>query len=192
MPFTQSNIPPPSDVNLIGRRSEKIWLPVWADREGNPIVNAAGQLPLKPIYHQFSVNVWTFKAIRAGYTDEKNANELDSLNSAPWRGYSEFQAWVSEIHSDGSYKYGTPPVDAEEVTYVIRCIDRYKGWKCQHPDVGWDYLDSDDLKRFLNADGKDYIGKLDTDGSSLGISDDMLIRLEDVNKEINFQTVLGF
>lgn len=187
----QNNVPPPTTPNLVARRSEKLWLPVWHERDGTPITNSAGQIPLKPIYHPFAVNVWEFEVFKIGYTSTQNSIELNAINSIAWQGYGQYQAWISEIHSEGQDAYGYPPENGENLRYVVRCVDRWKGWKCQHPDVGWDYLNAGELNRFFSANGGEYIGKLSDGGDDAGVGGALRINLETINREINFFSTLG-
>lgn len=190
MAINQGQARPPSTVELLRRRSEKIWLPAWQDASGNPIVNSADQPPIKEYYHPYAVNVWEFQAIKLGYNDAQNKLELNSINTdSNWRGYGKYQAWVSEIHSDGNEKFGAQQKEGEELIYVIRCIDRFGGWKFQIPDIGWNYKNGNDLERFENSQGFEMLGMLTGSG---GESNNLLMKQFEINNEINFSSTLGF
>jgi len=185
MPVTQTT---PSLLNKPSktRTSEKIWLPVWRDTAGDLIATGAGYLPVKPLYEQYSVGVYIIKIFKP-YSDAEFAAELDTLNSAGWGGFSENQAWISEIHTSEETQVGDDT--GEFVTYVIRCIKREDGWKFQHPNVGYVYKDGSDLKSFLTVDDCPFIGNLDSSGADNGGT--MEILLSDTKETLLFSSIGG-
>lgn len=177
---------PPSVLNIasLKRTSEKLWLPVWRDRNDNPIANSFEQLPVKPHYECYAIAVYDIEIFKP-YSDAAFKNEIDSLNSGSWRSWDAYQAWISEIHSDGVDQIGDDT--GERVNYIIRCIKRTDGWKFQHPDVGYIYNDGD-VRSFLSTDGFPYIGKLDS-GGKLADATPMTILIENIKEEIDFSSL---
>jgi hypothetical protein len=180
----------PSVTGLIRhtRRSEKIWLPVWQDKNNVGISNSAKQLPIKPYYECFAVGVYDIHSVRE-LSDANFKSQLDSLNNGSWRGWPRYHAWISEIHCDGPRTIGDA-VNVENVHHVVRCINRPGGWRFHHPDVGYIFLDGT-YKNFQDEPGEPPIGKLDGSGGKLGMAAELLIQFDDVKQEIDFTTALG-
>ena len=186
MPPTQTN----PDVKLLPskktRSSEKLWLPVWKDRAGAAVANSAGFLPVMPYYEPVAIAVYHFVKFNT-YSDANFRQEIDALNSTVWGGFDPYQAWISEIHSDGVRTLGNS--SGESVHYVIRCIDRTDGWKFLHPDAGLVYDDAGDIKAFKSVDGDPFMGNLDGSGGDGGTT--LLINVSETKKTINFNTIVG-
>lgn len=168
------------------RSSEKIWLPVWRDKDGNLIKTSAGFLPVKPLYEQYTIAIYHIVKFK-NYSDADFANEIDTLNSSAWGGFSTHQAWISEIHTDGVKTLGNS--EGEEVHYVIRCIRRTDGWKFQMPDVGYVYDDGANIRSFVSQDDVPYIGNLTNTGDDGGQT--MIAKLFDTKNTLNFNSISG-
>lgn len=192
MPVSQTNPSLVGNVSKILKRAEKVWLPVWNDRDGNPIMNSAKQLPIKPYYHAFGVVVYDIEIVYpGGLSDSALHRQADSLNSVEWRGtWPRYSAWISEIHCGGLMQIGNDL--AEQVSYVVRCIKRTNGWRFEHPDVGYIYFDGADWKSFSDEQGRVPIGKLDGAGGMLSMTANMVINLSDLQTEVDIASEIGY
>lgn len=168
------------------RTSEKLWLPVWKDTSGDALASSAGFLPVKPYYDVFAIGVYHMVVFKP-YSDAEFADELNTLDPTGWGGFGPYQAWMSEIHTGPEKTIGGDT--GEEVTYVIRCIDREDGWRFQHPDVGYIFKDGSDTKSFLSDDDCPYIGNLDGSGGDGG--DTMQIIVSDTKRTKSFSSIGG-
>jgi hypothetical protein len=168
------------------RSSEKLWLPVWKDWSGDAIANTAGLLPVMPYYEPVAIAVYHIIKFKT-YTDGEFANEIDALNSDAWRGFQPYQAWISEIHSEGTETVGN--ADGERVHYVIRCTNKDDGWKFLHPDAGYVYKDGTDFKSFTSLEGSGYIGMLDGSTGAEGTS--LMINVAETKDAIAFGSING-
>lgn len=184
MPVAQT--PPVPTAVKFWQRSEKLWLPVWKDYAGNAISVSSGRPPIKPYFELFSVLVLHFEIFKA-YTDTERKNEIDSLNSATWKGWNQYQAWISEVHTDGSDNIGGQV--REQVHYVVRCIKRPDGWRFIHPDIGYIYDDGGNIKSFKSDDNLPYIGNLNGAGGDGGGT--LTLNTEDVKQTMNFNSITG-
>lgn len=169
------------------RSSEKIWLPAWKKRDGDPVVNAAGLLPVMPIYEPVAIAIYHIVKLKA-YSDSEFSAEINALNSDSWGGFTAHQCWISEIHTGGIEEMGASL--GEEVHYVVRCTDREDGWKTVVPNCGYSYKDGADITSFQTVDGQPYIGNLhattgaeETDFNSLAL---------ETKKTIAFNSINGF
>jgi len=189
-------MPAPTTPSLVGnvsrvwRTSEKIWLPVWRDRNDAVIMNSAKQLPVKPHYECFTIGVYHLKVVKA-LSDSDYRSQLDSLNSSTWHSWPQYCAWISEIHTGGSMTIGDAS-GVEEVHYVVRCTKRSGGWRFHHPQVGYLYKSGSKYKAFSDEEGAPPIGKLNSSGDKLGMDADMVIDFKDVKTEISFSSALGY
>jgi len=185
MPVTQTN----PDVKALPaewrRSSEKLWLPVWKDWAGDPIATSADQAPIMPYYEPVAIAVYHIEVFK-DYTDAQYASEIDALNTDAWRGFSPFQAWISEIHSNGIETYGNGT--GERVHYVVRCTNKADGWRFLHPDIGHVYKDGTELASFLSKDEMPYIGALDGSG---GEGASLIINVSETKNTIAFATIGG-
>lgn len=186
MAVSQTNPDVKSLPAQVFRSSEKIWLPVWRDRAGTAIKNSANLLPIMPIYEPVSIAVYRIVKFKT-YSDAEFKSEIDALNSTTWKSFTQWQAWISEIHSGGTETLGDS--DGEKITYIIRCIDRTDGWKAIYPDVGYVYRNSGSVKSFASTTGNGYIGNL-TSGGDDG-STTMLIKSALTKKTVDFSTITG-
>ena len=187
-------MPPPVSQELpdlttkdpkVRRSSQIIWLPVWTNHAGNPMVNSAGFLPVMPLYEPVAIAVYHITKFKA-YSDSEYKAEINALNSTGWEGFDAYQAWISEIHTEGTETYGE--VAGEMVHYVVRCIDREDGWRVIIPDCGYVYKDGSTIKSFASESGTPYIGNLDGSGGETAI---MSIIGMVTKKAINFSSVDG-
>jgi hypothetical protein len=185
MPIAQTNPDIKAKPSQKWRSSEKIWLPVWVDKDGTPIDTSAGFLSVKPHYEQYAVAIYHFVKFK-DYSDSEFASEIDTLNSSAWGGFDQYQAWMSEIHSPGVTTLGDS--EGESVHYVVRCIKRDNGWRFQMPDVGYQF-DDGDIRSFMSQDSVPYIGNLDGSGGDGGTS--MVMRLFHTKETIDFNGVNG-
>jgi len=192
MPATQTSPSLVGNVSKVLKRSEKIWLPVWQDRNAFAIMNSAKQLPVKPYYESFSVTVYDIEIfIPNGLSDGDLYRQADSLNSGTWRGvWPRYAAWISEIICRGIKTFGSGP--GEEVNYIIRCIKKPDGWRFQHPDVGYVYFNGSQYKSFSDEQGRVPIGKLNGSGGMHGMASNMLINLSDVKTEVDIASEIGY
>jgi hypothetical protein len=186
MPVTQTSPNIKSKPPKKWRSSEKIWIPVWEDKDGNPIDTSAGFLSVKPHYEQYAIAIYHFVKFK-DYSDSEFAAEINALNSGAWGGFEKWQAWISEIHSPGITTVGDST--GEEVHYVVRCIDRHEGWRFRMPDCGYVYDDGANIKSFMSQDNVPYIGNLDGAGDDGGSS--MVMQKFDTKKTIDFNAVNG-
>lgn len=190
MPVNQS-IPDITTRSRMWRTSEKIWLAVWKDSEGNPITNDAGLIPVMPNYVPEAIAVYHFIRFKP-YSDTEYKAEINALNFDAWRDWEPNQCWISEIHTKGVQTKGSST--GEDVHYVIRCIDREDGWKCVFPNVGYAYKESevtDTLKSFKTSDGTPYIGNL-VETTGLGTAGTALnIKASLTKKTILFSGIAG-
>lgn len=189
---TQPNIDLTGIATRFWRRSKRIWLPVWADKNNNPIKTSAGQLPVKPYWELVSVAV-LHCIIFKDFTDADYYAQFNALNSTTWRSFPRYNAWVANISTDKKrIGAGAGQATKEEVHYVVMGLDRPGGWRFVHPDVGYVYSDSGSLKSFT-ASGFPFIGNLDgSTGDKASPVTDMTLLSVDTKKEINFSSTLGF
>lgn len=185
-PPVQQALPNPLQFpSKIRRSSQVIWLPVWKKWNGDPLVNAAGLMPVMPIYEPVAIAVYHIIKFKP-YSDAEYNAEINALNSDSWRNFTEHQCWISGIHSDGTDTIGE--VNGEQVHYVVMCTDRDGGWKTLIPNAGYAYKDGTDIKSFTSTDGQPYIGSLGEDGNK---ADDLIILAEETKKVIAFSGVVG-
>ena len=183
---TSQTMPSVLNKTVKTRTSEKIWLPVWRDTSGDLIATSAGYLSVKPYYDEYAVGVYHMTMFKA-YSDAEFADELNTLDPGGWGGYGAYQAWMSEIHTGPEKTRGNDV--GEDVTYVIRCIDRTDGWRFQHPDVGYIFKDGSDIKSFMSKDDCPYIGNLN--GSGGDGAGTMQIILSDTKRTKSFSSISG-
>jgi len=167
------------------RSSEKLWLPAWKAWNEDPIATSADQAPVMPFYEPVAIAVYHIIKFK-DYSDAAYANEIDALNSDAWRGFQPHQAWISEIHSNGTETIGDS--DGERVHYVVRCTNKVDGWRFLHPDIGYVYKDGADIKTFLTDDDMPYIGTLDGTG---GKGTTLLINRQETKKTLAFGGISG-
>lgn len=189
---TQPNINMLNNASRFRRRCKRLWLPVWTDKNGDPIKTTAGQLPVKPYWELCSVAVLECTIFKV-FTDADFYSQFNALNSVAWRSFPRYNAWVANIHTDTkTLGSGTGRATAEEVHYVVLGLDRPGGWRFVHPDVGYVYKSGSSIKSFV-ADGLPFIGNLDgTTGDKATDVSGMTMLSVDTKKEINFAATLGF
>jgi hypothetical protein len=189
MPVTQTLPDVASLPSKVRRSTEKIWLPVWRAWNGDPAVNAAGLLPVMPIYEPVSLAIYHITKFKT-YSDSEFKNELNALNSDTWKSFTANQCWISEIHTNGTETKGSST--GEDVHYVVRCIDRTDGWKAIIPNTGYTYKDGTSLKSFISATGQPYIGNLVTSTGAGTAGTTMNIIALSTKKTIAFSSIGGF
>lgn len=172
-----TNVPP--DVTT---DHQIAWLPIWEDKDGNPIVNTAHQLPIKPYYDAFSVFVYNITVYKQEYSGSNVRDEHNTLNSGAWQGWQPGECWCMVRYEEITDGNG---VDGFEVTYTVRCLRDY-GWKFRHPEVGYVYIDGSDLQGFHSEDNYAYIGKLDSSGGQAGLTDTLIITKANTKREVSF------
>lgn len=178
---------PLSFTPFVQRRGKVMYLPVWKDRHDDSIVNSAHQLPIKPLYEPFAVQlIVATLAKRRSETDAYCAQFKNKVNSDNWRAWGERQAWVMDISTDPSELNGE---EVDEVQVTVACLDRK--WDTYVPEVGYNYKDGADLVTFKASDGGRYIGKLDLLGNKIPIEDELIISEWEVKQYASF-TGLGF
>lgn len=169
------------------RRSKIMFLPVWKDKDGSPLMNAAKQLLVKPIHEPFSVLMITGTMAKAPETtDAFCAQYLNKVSTGGWRAWGDGMAWVFDISTDASKING---LDVDEVQVTVACLDRK--WNTMFPNVGYSYKDGSDLKTFKASDGGRFIGKLDVSGGEAAVDSDLIITEWQTKQTISFSG-LGF
>lgn len=184
MPTTQTTFDPTAQEPEIIGDTEKIWLEVFKDKDGDPIMNAAKQLPLKPCYDAMSICVYRITKYVSSYTAANWRDQNNTLNSATFLGAWEAgEAWCEvrwepeTIHDTEYYK----------LYYTVRCLRG--GWKKQIPQAATVYLSGSSIKSYENDDGAVIIGKLDSDGTKLSATDDLIIGEFDIKRTVNFSFI---
>lgn len=184
-PIAQS-LPDPTTLGFhIDRDVEYMWLETPQDAEGTPIVDAALQLPLKPIFTLQAVSVYYIQKFVTAYSDEKWRDENNTLNSATWRSWKRGEAWCSCKPTDGANYNG---IDAVLVEYFVRCVRG--GWETKIPEAGYAYLSGTDLLDYTTDDGSVTIGKLTEDGDKAAADDELIVTKWDTKRVINFSSFL--
>lgn len=157
-----------------------MWVEVFKDVDDNPIMDAAKQLPLKPVFVLQAVAVYTITKVIDSYTHAQWRNENNTLNSTTWNSWTKGEAWCCSRWKQVNYNN----VDAYEVTYTVRCLRG--GWQTRTAEAGYAYLDGTDLRDWRTDDGSVTIGKLTEAGGKAGADSDLVIKEWDTKRMISF------
>lgn len=180
-PIAQT-LPDPTTLGFhIERDVEFMWLETPQDAEGNSIVDAAKQLPLKPIFALQAVAVYYIEKFVTSYSDQQWREQMNTLNSSTWRSWKRGEAWCSCKPIEGANFNG---VDCIKVEYFVRCIQG--GWETKIPEAGYVYFDGTDLLDYTTEDGSVTIGKLTEDGDKAAADDDLIVTKWDTKRVVSF------
>lgn len=175
-----------AEAPTIETATETMWLPVWKDRDGNPIANAAKSLPIKPNYEPHSVYCYHMSFVRATYDGSKVRGLLDGVNNATWDGaWQPGEAWLSEIATKEIDVDGTT---LRDITVTIRCLANRK-WNTVVPEVGYFYLESSRYKPFVDSEGNRILGKLNSSGGKLSETSNLIFKEFDYKRSVNFSSI---
>ena len=174
-----------TEPTLLPTRIERdhidMWLETPLDVHGDPIMDAAKQLPLKPVFTNQSVAIYYITKFVEEFTDEMWRDRHNTLNSMAWNGWARGEAWCACRFRPVTIN----AVAAFEVTYTVRCLRGF-GWLTKIPEAGYGYLDGSDLKDWTTADGTLTIGKLTEDGEQADVDDDLIVSEKETKRLINF------
>lgn len=159
---------------------QKMWIETPKDVNDAPIMDAAKQLPLKPVFVLQAVNVYYITKIVTSYSDASWRNENNSLNSGTWRSWPKGEAWCTCSWEPKTYN----GADCVEINYEVYCLRG--GWQTKIPEAGYAYLDGTDLRDWTTNDGSITIGKLTDTGGKAGADSDLLVTDRDTKRFISF------
>jgi hypothetical protein len=164
--------------------TEKIWVEVFKDVGGTPIVDKAGQLPLKPQYDVMSVCVYRIEKFLASYTAGQWRDQNNTLNGGSFAGAWEMgEAWL-EVRWEPENVQG---VDCIHMYYTVRCLRG--GWKKLLPEAGWVYLSGGNLNAFMEENDYPFVGKLTNSGGKAAPTATMLLTEWDTKRLIDFSFI---
>lgn len=154
---------PTTWIPVYETRFERLQTVANVDVNGVPIANSAGVAFVSGMTHTRKLPVWEFFQFESSaVTDEQIIDRAESLNNAVFRGRAAKTLLLDVLSSVVGYYYGSLlRFTRYSLTY------RIEGWKHRRLDVGSHYLDSGDLKTYLDGDGAVIEGGLDGSGGKV-------------------------
>lgn len=163
---------------------EYMWIETPQDVNDAPIVDKAGQLPLKPVFTLQAVNVYRFTRHLAAYSNGNWRDQNNTLNNGTWRSWEEGEAWCSCFPESLDTPINVNNVDCYRVHYIVKCLRG--GWKTKIPEAGYAYLDGSDLRDWTTADGSITIGKLTSGGGKAAADATLIVTEFDTKRLVSF------
>ena len=185
--FGAAATPPLSRPWEFSFRTAKLQKPVFIDRDGDQIVNSAGD-PFDPLPElEFSENSVVLVRNEASYNPAQTAEYENTVNDADvdldGETYAAGMLFMESIQAERIVEDTTTYY---RVTYIIRVADN--DWQLHLIDVGYRYVVAGDLYKIVDASNSEVTQpqKLDGSGAIADPLDPPVVRNFDVRQETDW------
>lgn len=157
----QPNADPTAWIPVYETKFERLQEVVTKDQSGDAIANSAGQAFETGLTITRHIPIWEFYQFEpATVSDETIIARNEVVNSGTFKGRAAKTLLCIVLSSTLGFFYG----QRRRLTqYQLKYNS--KDWTHKRLDVGTQYLDSGNLKTFLDADGQVMLGSLDGSGA---------------------------